>query len=118
MLLLMLNSVPFFAKKNELSCQFLRAGGSQNENIGNIGEILTSRLYAYKMPYMPRIARVVVPDYPHHITQRGTNKTNIFFDDGDRRYFLQCLKDWTAKARDKDMGLLPHGQPLPSPFGS
>jgi len=50
---------------------------------------------------MPRIARVVVPNYPHHITQRGTNKTNIFIDDEDRGYFLQCLKDSAAKAETK-----------------
>jgi len=30
---------------------------------------------------MPRIAKVVIPEYPHHITQRGTNKRDIFLDD-------------------------------------
>jgi putative transposase len=46
---------------------------------------------------MPRIARVVVPEYPHHITQRGTNKSSIFFDEEDRTYFLQCLNSWSEK---------------------
>jgi len=50
---------------------------------------------------MPRIARVVIPHYPHHITQRGTNKTSIFSDDKDREYFLACLNDWAARTGTK-----------------
>jgi len=46
---------------------------------------------------MPRIARVVVPGCPHHVTQRGTNRGVIFADDADRRKFLYCLTDWTSK---------------------
>jgi putative transposase len=46
---------------------------------------------------MPRIPRVVAPEYPHHITQRGTNKSTIFFDDEDRTYFIQCLNSWAGK---------------------
>jgi putative transposase len=40
---------------------------------------------------MLRIARIVVPKYPHHITQRGTNKSEIFIDTDDRFYFLKLL---------------------------
>ena len=50
---------------------------------------------------MPRIARVVAPNYPHHIAQRGTNKTYIFLDDEDRRYFLQSLKDYADRTGTK-----------------
>jgi len=50
---------------------------------------------------MPRIARVVVPSYPHHIAQRGINKAEIFIDDEDRRYFLQYLKDWSKRTDTK-----------------
>lgn len=46
---------------------------------------------------MPRIARIVAPTFPHHITQRGTNRTKIFLDDEDRGYFLQYLKDRATK---------------------
>ena len=46
---------------------------------------------------MPRIARVVVPGCPHHVTQRGTNRGVIFADDADRRKFLYCLTDWTSR---------------------
>ena len=46
---------------------------------------------------MPRIARVVVPLYPHHVTQRGTNKTEIFVDSDDHLYFLSLLSKWLEK---------------------
>jgi putative transposase len=36
---------------------------------------------------MARIARVVVPDLPHHVTQRGNRPEPVFFAaDDDRRY--------------------------------
>jgi len=50
---------------------------------------------------MPRIARVVVPSYPHNITQRGINKAEIFIDDEDLRYFLQYLKYWSKRTDTK-----------------
>lgn len=33
---------------------------------------------------MPRIARIVVPDVPHHVAQRGNNRQDVFFTDNDR----------------------------------
>jgi len=33
---------------------------------------------------MPRTARLVVPNYVHHITSRGNYYQNIFQDDEDR----------------------------------
>jgi len=41
---------------------------------------------------MPRIARVVAVGYPHHITQRGNYRQNIFSDDADREKYLSFLK--------------------------
>jgi putative transposase len=48
---------------------------------------------------MPRIARVIAPEYPHHITQRGNNRATVFFDDEDRRVYLKLLIDYTQKYR-------------------
>ena len=42
---------------------------------------------------MPRIARVVAVDTPHHITQRGNNRQDVFFTDGDREFYLDGLRD-------------------------
>jgi len=44
---------------------------------------------------MPRIARLVVPDYPHHITQRGNYRQDIFKDDADRRQYLFFIADYS-----------------------
>jgi REP element-mobilizing transposase RayT len=32
---------------------------------------------------MPKIARIVVPESPHHVTQRGNNRAIVFSDDED-----------------------------------
>jgi putative transposase len=40
---------------------------------------------------MPRIARVVVPGAPHHVTQRGNNRQDVFFVAEDRQRYLQLL---------------------------
>jgi putative transposase len=37
---------------------------------------------------MARLARVVVPDLPHHITQRGNRREPLFFEEGDYRFYL------------------------------
>ena len=41
---------------------------------------------------MPRVARIVVPHYAHHVTQRGNNRQDVFFVDDDRRAYLAFLK--------------------------
>jgi putative transposase len=46
---------------------------------------------------MPRIARIVIPDVPHHITQRSNNKQDVFFVDDDKKAFLGFLKEQSAK---------------------
>ncbi len=46
---------------------------------------------------MPRIARIVVPDYPHHITQRGNYRQDVFRDDADRRHYLTLIVDYSRK---------------------
>ena len=46
---------------------------------------------------MPRIARSVFPHIPHHITQRGNRRENVFFTDGDRAAYLGWLADYSVK---------------------
>jgi putative transposase len=46
---------------------------------------------------MPRLARVIAVDFPHHITQRGNNQQDIFFVDDDRRVYLELLKEQCYK---------------------
>ena len=40
---------------------------------------------------MARAARVIVAGCPHHVTQRGNNRQDVFFVDDDRRVFLELL---------------------------
>jgi putative transposase len=40
---------------------------------------------------MGRIARVVVPGWPHHVTQRGNHRQLVFFSDYDREVYLELL---------------------------
>jgi putative transposase len=43
---------------------------------------------------MTRIARIVVPGLPHHVTQRGNRGERIFFEDGDYALY----RDWLAES--------------------
>src|SRR5947208_2773409 len=40
---------------------------------------------------MARLARVVVPGHPHHVTQRGNGRTRTFFDDSDYALYRDLL---------------------------
>ena len=46
---------------------------------------------------MPRKARVLVPNCPHHIVQRGHNRKAVFLADEDYQYYLDNLKEWKDK---------------------
>ena len=46
---------------------------------------------------MPRIARIIAVNYPHHITQRGNNRSTVFFDDEDRQTYLKLLAGYAQK---------------------
>lgn len=50
---------------------------------------------------MPRMARVVVPGLPHHITQRGNYQQNIFSDDRDRKVYLKWLNKYSKQYKLK-----------------
>ena len=41
---------------------------------------------------MARLARVVLPGVPHHVTQRGVRSMDIFYSDEDRKEYLSLLK--------------------------
>ena len=40
---------------------------------------------------MARLARVVVPGHPHHVTQRGNGGARTFFDDGDYALYRDLM---------------------------
>jgi putative transposase len=46
---------------------------------------------------MPRISRAVAIGYPHHITQRGNYRQNVFENNEDYIKYLQWLKEYCDK---------------------
>ena len=46
---------------------------------------------------MPRQARSVFANIPHHITQRGNRKNDVFFCDSDKDHYLELLQEYTEK---------------------
>src|SRR5512136_461128 len=40
---------------------------------------------------MPRKARVTVAGMPHHVIQRGNRRQQVFFNEADRRFYLNML---------------------------
>jgi putative transposase len=47
---------------------------------------------------MARIARIVAPGLPHHVTQRGNRREPIFFEDGDYELYRDLLSAACRKA--------------------
>ena len=46
---------------------------------------------------MARLARVVAPGYPHHVTQRGNRRQPTFFEKTDYQLYLDLLAEWCPK---------------------
>lgn len=47
---------------------------------------------------MARMPRIVVPGYPHHVTQRGNRRQKTFFCDDDYRYYIELLSEYAQQA--------------------
>ena len=47
---------------------------------------------------MSRMARVVIPFYPHHVTQRGNRRQTTFFERSDYRDYLELVSKFCRKA--------------------
>jgi putative transposase len=46
---------------------------------------------------MARRARLVSPGCPHHVTQRGNRRQNVFADDQDRLKFIELLRQYLIR---------------------
>jgi putative transposase len=59
---------------------------------------------------MTRLARVVVPDAPHHITQRGNRRERVFFEEGDYRLYLDLIGEAAKRSGTAIVSycLMPH----------
>ena len=43
---------------------------------------------------MARLARLVIPGMPHHVTQRGNRRQETFFNEGDYAAYLELMVEW------------------------
>jgi putative transposase len=43
---------------------------------------------------MPRLARIVIPGFPHHVVQRGNRRQPTFFQPDDYRNYLALISHW------------------------
>jgi len=46
---------------------------------------------------MTRVARIVMPESPHHITQRGNNRQDVFFVPDDYEAYLDILREQSER---------------------
>jgi len=46
---------------------------------------------------MARLARIVVPGYPHHVMQRGNRRQQTFFCDDDYGAYLGLMAEWCGR---------------------
>jgi len=46
---------------------------------------------------MSRLSRLVIPGYPHHVTQRGNRRAQTFFEDGDYALYESLLREAAEK---------------------
>ena len=56
---------------------------------------------------MPRVARIVVPGIPHHVTPRGNNRQQVFFCDSDRELYLRLLREHAGRFGVEVVGWCP-----------
>ena len=42
---------------------------------------------------MPRTSRIVQPGFPHHVTQRGNRRMDVFFRESDYELYIQILSE-------------------------
>lgn len=67
-------------------------------------ELITGTVYLFDnvrssviLTYMARIARVIAPGIPHHITQRGNRNQQTFFRDDDYFAYIDQMAEWCGK---------------------
>jgi len=48
---------------------------------------------------MARLARVIAPGFPHHVTQRGNRRMQTFLCDEDYQTYLELMSEWCRKCK-------------------
>jgi len=64
---------------------------------GHLTKFLTSEGGSAIVVGMARLARVVAPGVPHHVTQRGNRRQQTFFCDADYQVYTQLMAQWCER---------------------
>ncbi len=64
---------------------------------GQSGDSIPIHRGSWYFACMSRLARMVVPGLPHHVTQRGNRREAIFFEDGDQQLYCDTLAEQLRK---------------------
>ena len=52
---------------------------------------------SWQSQIMARLARVVAPGVPHHVTQRGNRRQRTFFCDDDYKAYIELMDEWCCR---------------------
>ena len=80
------------ATQNRSQCIRLSAGNQGTPYL--FLDIATLQVY---FSFMVRLARVVAPGFPHHITQRGNRRQKTFFNDTDYQEYIDLMSEWCCR---------------------
>ena len=58
---------------------------------------MSSTSIFYISSILSRYFRVIIPEWPYHVTHRGNNKQSIFWEDEDRFKYLRLAKKYSDK---------------------
>jgi len=47
---------------------------------------------------MARVGRIIIPGFPHHVTQRGNRRQQVFFESSDYALYRDLLAERCRKA--------------------
>ena len=79
-------------------CQNIFICKIHGENVQYRGQGNILRNSDYKRTHGPK-PRFNVVGLPHHVMQRGNNRQECFFNDEDRLFYCECLKEASKKYR-------------------
>jgi putative transposase len=48
---------------------------------------------------MARLSRIIIPGFPHHVTQRGNRRSQVFFEEGDYQLYKKLIFEAAEKAQ-------------------
>ena len=77
---------------------FKNSGKNSGRIPGTVHLILDTEYYFASITAMARMARIVIPNNPHHILHRGNRREKIFLSDDDKMSYVKYLQIYAKSA--------------------